>query len=345
MNLTAGYNTDAPFTADDVARFNRFTHFPKDLQKENASFAEDSARERTQAETKLKGYGIAGVPDDVSRALERLRKARYQVFMATIRSRELAPPWSVVGPARYGEHARPERAHRVMCRAFEEYNAAKATLAHRVERHGPPRSIRSDDATAMAQLEAKITAAQKAQERMKTANKIIRDANTDEAWKIARLDTECGIKEAHARQLLKPDFAGRIGFAGFELTNNAANIRRMEDRVKALVAESFRESVTFQFPGGRVEDHAADCRVRIYHDEKPAAEVIAKLKGHGFHWSPTVGAWQRLRNNAARHAATVVTGVAWPKAEAPEIVADDGIEPDRLKPAKAAPPPRMGVGP
>ncbi|MEN9402066.1 MAG: hypothetical protein RL091_769 [Verrucomicrobiota bacterium] len=341
----APYNTDTPFTADDVARFNRFTHFPKDLQKENVSFAADSARERAQAETTLKGYGKSEMPDDVSRALERLRKARYQIFTATIRSRELAPPWSVVGPARYSEHARPERAHRVMGRAFDEYNAAKATLAHRLQRHGPPLTIRSDDATALAQLEAKIAAAQKAQERMKATNRIIRDANTDEAWKIGRLETECGIKEAHARQLLKPDFAGRTGFAGFELTNNAANIRRMEDRVKALVAESHRESVTFQFSGGRVEDHAADCRVRIYHDEKPAAEVITKLKGHGFHWTPSLGCWQRLRNNAARHAATVVTGVNWPKAEAPEIVADDGVEPARLKSTVTAPAPRAGIAP
>jgi hypothetical protein len=342
MNV-APYNTDAPFTAEDVARFNRFTHFPKDLQKENTSFAAYSARERAQAETTLKGYGKTAVPEDVDRALERLRKARYQIFTATIRSRELAPPWSVVGPARYSEHARPERAHRVMSRAFEEYNAAKATLAHRLQRHGPPSSIRSDDATAMAQLEAKIAAAQKAQERMKTANRIIRDANTDEAWKIGRLETECGIKEAHARQLLKPDFAGRIGFAGFELTNNAANIRRMEDRVKSLVAESSRESVSFQFPGGRVEDHAADCRVRIYHDEKPAADVIGRLKSHGFHWSPSLGCWQRLRNSAARHAATVVTGMEWPKAEAPEIVADEGAEPARMKSTVAAP--RVGVTP
>lgn len=193
----------------------------------------------------------------------------------------------------------------------------------------------------MAQLEAKIAAVQKAQERMKTANKIIRDTNTDESWKIARLETECGIKEAHARQLLKPDFAGRIGFAGFELTNNAANIRRMGDRVKALVAESSRESVTFQFPGGRIEDNATDSRVRIYHDEKPAPETIAQLKGHGFHWSPSLTCWQRLRNNAARHAATMVTGVNWPKAEAAEIVADDGTEAPRPKPAPAS---RMGIG-
>ena len=83
--------------------------------------------------------------------------------------------------------------------------------------------------------------------------------------------------------------------------------------------------------------------MRIYHDEKPAADIIGRLKSHGFHWSPSLGCWQRLRNNAARHAATVVTGMEWPKAEAPEIVADEGTEPARMKSAVATP--RVGVTP
>ena len=308
---TAPYNTDAPFTQRDIERFNNLTQFPKELRKENAKFAEESVVEKTQAEATLKGYGRATVPEDVDRALERLRAARYQAFMATIRSRELAPPWSVVGPARYNEHARPQRAEKVMSRAFEELNAARKNLAKRLRRHGPAQTIRSDGDAAVAQLEAKIKAAEAAQERMKAANKIVRDANTDETWKIAQLESQCGIKEAYARELLKPDFAGRIGFPGFKLSNNAANIRRMQDRVQALTAEASRESVTLPFQDGRVEDNAADCRVKIYFDEKPAAEIIAKLKANGFHWSYTNDCWQRLRNNAARHAAGVVTGVSW----------------------------------
>lgn len=308
---TAPHNTDAPFTQRDIERFNNLTHFPKEVRKENAKFAEESAVERTQAEATLKSYGKETVPGDIDRALERLRAARYQVFMATVRSRELAPPWSVVGPARYDEHARPQRAQKVMSRAFEELNAARAMLAKRLRQHGPAQSIRSDDDSAVAQLEAKIKAAEAAQEKMKAANKILRDPNTDETWKIAQLESTCGIKEAYARELMKPDFAGRIGFPGFKLSNNAANIRRMQDRVQALAAESSRETVTLAFPGGRVEDSAADCRIKIYHDEKPSAEVIARLKAHGFHWSYTNDCWQRLRNNAARHAASVVTGVNW----------------------------------
>jgi len=336
----APYNTDAPFTADDVARFNRFTHFPKDRDKENAGFAARSREERAQAEAVLKGYGKTGVPDDVARALERVRKARYEVFLASVRSREIAPPWSVVGPARYSEHANPERAHRMVGRAFEELNNARAALDRRLRQHGPSPVIRSDDATAVAQLEARIAAAQKSQAWMKAANRIIREVGTDEAWKVSRLETECGIRATHARELLKPDFAGRTGFADFELSNNAANIRRMQDRVEALRAEGARESLTFHFPGGRVEDHASDCRVRIYHDEKPGPDTIGRLKSHGFHWSPSRGCWQRLRNNAARHAATLVTGVPWPKADAPEISA--AAEQD-ASPPKAAPAARTGI--
>lgn len=316
--MTPAYNTDEPFTAGDIERFNRFTHFPKDRAKENAAFAAASRTERAHAEETLMAWGKPVIPDDIARALERVRKARYEVFLANVRSREIAPPWSVVGPARYSEHTNPDRAHRMMGRAFEELNNARAALAHRLRQHGPSNVIRSDDAGAVGQLEAKLEALQRHQEKMKQANAILREEGKDESWRIARLETECGICPGHARQLLKPDFAGRIGFAAFELSNNAANIRRTQDRLAALKAESSREPVTFHFPGGRVEENVTDCRIRIYHEEKPGQDVIARLKGNGFHWSPSLGCWQRLRNNAARHAATIVTGVAWPVASAPE---------------------------
>ncbi len=212
-------------------------------------------------------------------------------------------------------------------------------------RQFPPRvsshATRSDEKTAVARLEARIAAARRRQDQLKRANAIVREEGKDESWKIGRLETECGIREAHALRLLKPDFAGRTGFADFELSNNAANIRRMQDRIEAFKAEQARVSVTLRFPGGRVEDNATDCRVRIYHEEKPGPETIGRLKAFGFHWSPSLGCWQRLRNNAARHAATAITGVPWPKAEAAGIIANDKTEAPRPKPAPA---PRMRVG-
>lgn len=171
--------------------------------------------------------------------------------------------------------------------------------------------IRSEDSNAVEQIQAKIAAAEKLQATMKAANQIVRNRKLSDDDKVAQLVAECGLRESSARQLLQPDFAGRIGFPDYQLTNNNANIRRMHQRLKGLVDEGDRKSATLTFPGGRVEDNAEEHRVRIYHDARPGAETIAKLKTYGFHWTPSLGCWQRLRNNSARYAAEQITGVRW----------------------------------
>lgn len=177
-----------------------------------------------------------------------------------------------------------------------------------------PRIIRSEDDDAVTQLQAKIAAAEKLQTTMKAANLIVRNRRLTDDEKIAQLVATCGLRDTSARELLKPDFGGRFGFPDYQLTNNGANIRRMQQRLKGLANESGRASVTLPFAGGRVEDNAEECRVRIYHDVKPSPETIGKLKTHGFHWTPSLGCWQRLRNDSARYAATRITGVSWPEA-------------------------------
>lgn len=176
-----------------------------------------------------------------------------------------------------------------------------------------PRINRSEDADAVTQLQTKIAAAEKLQGTMKAANLIVRNRRLSNDEKVAQLVADCGLREPSARELLKPDFAGRFGFPNYQLTNNGANIRRMEQRLKGLADEGGRGSVTMAFSGGRVEDSAEECRVRIYHEAKPPAETIAKLRTFGFHWTPSQGCWQRLRNDSARYAATQITGVRWPE--------------------------------
>ena len=177
-----------------------------------------------------------------------------------------------------------------------------------------PRIIRSEDADAVNQLQTKIAAAEKLQATMKAANQIVRNPRLTDDEKVAQIVATCGLRDRSARELLKPDFGGRFGFPDYQLTNNGANIRRMQQRLKGLANESGRASVTLPFAGGRVEDSAEDARVRIYHDVKPSPETIGKLKTHGFHWTPSLGCWQRLRNDSARSAATRITGVSWPEA-------------------------------
>lgn len=173
--------------------------------------------------------------------------------------------------------------------------------------------IRAEDSAAVPKLQAKIAAAEKLQAMMKAANVIVRNRRLSDEEKIAQLIADCGLSDANARGLLKPDFAGRIGYPNYQLTNNSANIRRMQQRMKGLADEGGRGSVTLEFPGGRVEDSAEACRVRIYHEAKPPEGTIAKLRSYGFHWTPSLGCWQRLRNDSARYAATQITGVRWPE--------------------------------
>ncbi len=175
------------------------------------------------------------------------------------------------------------------------------------------RIIRSEDADAVTQLQAKIAAAEKLQVVMKAANQIVRNPRLTDDEKVAQIVATCGLRGTSARELLKPDFGGRFGFPGYSLTNNSANIRRMQQRLKGLANESGRSSMTLSFPGGRVEDNAEACRVRIYHDAKPPADTIGKLRTYGFHWTPSRACWQRLRNDSARYAATQITGVSWPE--------------------------------
>jgi hypothetical protein len=178
------------------------------------------------------------------------------------------------------------------------------------------RIIRSEDADAVTQLQNKIAAAEKLQATMKAANQIVRNPRLTNDEKVAQIVATCGLRDRSARELLKPDFGGRFGFPDYQLTNNGANIRRMQQRLKGLANESGRASVTLAFAGGRVEDNAEACRVRIYHDVKPPEGTIVKLRTYGFHWTPSLGCWQRLRNDSARYAATQITGVTWPAAPA-----------------------------
>jgi len=104
---------------------------------------------------------------------------------------------------------------------------------------------------------------------MKAANLIVRNRRLTADEKVAQLVATCGLRDTSARELLKPDFGGRFGFPDYQLTNNGPNLRRMQQRLKGLANESGGASVTLPFAGGRVEDNAEACRVRIYHDAKP----------------------------------------------------------------------------
>jgi len=87
---------------------------------------------------------------------------------------------------------------------------------------------------------------------------------------------------------------------GFYLTNNNANMRRVEDRIKELEIKDQKANTTgekeFLFDGYKVVYNYEADRIQVIHNTKPAPEIITECKRNGFKWSPRFGAWQRNLN-------------------------------------------------
>lgn len=160
--------------------------------------------------------------------------------------------------------------------------------------------ISSDDPQAVEKLEAKLAALEKNQEMMKAANAAIR--MKDPAKGDAKL-AELGYTPEDIAKLRAPDFCGRIGYPAYALQNNNANIRRIRGRIAELKKRTENTPEGWEFDGGRVVVNTAENRLQIIFDGKPDADIRTELKGEGFRWAPSQGAWQRqLTDNAMRAA-------------------------------------------
>lgn len=160
--------------------------------------------------------------------------------------------------------------------------------------------ISSDDPQAVEKLEAKLATLEKHQEMMKAANAAIR--MKDPAKGDAKL-AELGYTPEDIAKLRAPDFCGRIGYPAYELQNNNANIRRIRGRIAELKKRTESTPEGWEFDGGRVVVNTAENRLQIIFDGKLNADVRTELKGEGFRWAPSQGAWQRqLTDNAMRAA-------------------------------------------
>lgn len=178
-------------------------------------------------------------------------------------------------------------------------------------------AISSDDPDALTKLRAKLEKIERDRETMKRANAAIRKAQrlakgqaTDEVQAIVvALGKELGWPEATARKLATPDFAGRIGFADYELTNRSAEVRRLKQRIAQLEQQAARAERPEETIGD-VRICEAENRVQMHFPGKPDEQTRAALKGAGFRWAPSSGAWQRLATENAWAAARRIVGTS-----------------------------------
>lgn len=174
--------------------------------------------------------------------------------------------------------------------------------------------ISSDDPDAIAKLTDQLEKAEKTQELMKAANKIIRkwlkkgvthESNGPDfdafAAELAALGD--AFTPQNARGLITPSM-GSVGFASFSLSNNSANMTRIKKRIAVLKAAAQRETKAHDFQGVcQVIENAEANRVQIIFPGKPDASTRDVLKSNGFRWAPSENAWQRQLNNSGIYAA------------------------------------------
>lgn len=124
----------------------------------------------------------------------------------------------------------------------------------------------------LEQIKKEIEAAEHLQKTMVAANKIVRSKRSP-SEKLADL-INIGIPEKSASQLLVPDSANRIGFAAYQLTNNGASIRRMQERLTVLTQRAAAETKEETREDGiTVTENTEADRIQIFFPGKPEAHV------------------------------------------------------------------------
>lgn len=245
----------------------------------------------------------------IERLTQRAEKKHEQAAATNQDARQMAQAIPFGQPILQGHHseARDRRYRQRITdkfrRAYEQSKEAERldARAAAAERND---TISSDDPAAVIKLRDKIATAEALQERMKAANRVIRNKKLTIAEQIAGL-VEQGFTDAQARELITPDWCNRLGFAPYQLQNNSANIRRMKQRLAELQALVGRETTTEEaegIPGLEVVRNAEANRLQLIFDAKPDKATRTILKSHGWRWAPSQGAWQRNLNAASETA-------------------------------------------
>jgi hypothetical protein len=118
---------------------------------------------------------------------------------------------------RIDEHLAKAKEHHDKAEYFRRHAAAAESN----------RAIFSDDPDATEKLVDKIERLKQRQGAMKRANQLIRKADREGL-------ADLGFSEETITRLFRQDYAGRVGFPNYALTNNSANIRRLEKRLAAI---------------------------------------------------------------------------------------------------------------
>lgn len=189
------------------------------------------------------------------------------------------------------KHAKANRSEERHYEIFREWRLrAKKAIIRKAQ---PVKTYTSE----LERYRAELAGMQRNHETMKACNVIIKKAKGKDCTSDL---IAAGLSEVNARKIQLPDFAGRIGFASFSLTNNNANMKRIEGMIKTLeskeAAKAENSTAKYSFEGGEfIVNYEVD-RIQIFFATRPSREELDGWKAKGlntFNWSPSATAWQR----------------------------------------------------
>lgn len=196
-----------------------------------------------------------------------------------------------------------EKQNAAQDRHYEEYKVIQA-IPEKIESllYGNE-IIKSGDADAIEQLQAKLEKAEALQAEMKAANAYYRKHKTMKGYKDYT-DEEA----AESDREIAASWYG-VPFAAFHLSNNNAKIKNTKARIAQLErlkneAETAAEQPKSEYNTELFEvvENAEIMRLQLIFDGKPDEETRAVLKKNGFRWSPSNTAWQRQLTDNAKYA-------------------------------------------
>ena len=161
-------------------------------------------------------------------------------------------------------------------------------------------AISASDPQAVEKLTAKLEKSKELQVMMKEVNAYWR--------KKGACMGAPGITEEQAAKLDAKISAARYPwdnqpFASYDLTNNNAEIKRLEKRIAEITRNKEVGFSGWEFVGGSAEANTELNRLQIFFDERPDRDKHDAMRHAGFVYSHTNGAYQRQLNANAIYAA------------------------------------------
>jgi len=232
-------------------------------------------------------------------------KKRYEsLFTSWLSAKSRTFSAMITGSAKFPtrRHEKANRSEENHYTVFQEWRQrAKRAIIRKAQ---PVKTYTSE----LERYRAELAGMQRNHELMKEGNKRIKAANKS-GENITQYLTDTFNIPAHMIE--------HTMRWGFGLTNNNANMKRVEDMIKTLEQKEAMKDTNpitrYSFDGGEfVVNYEVD-RIQIFFDTRPTRDELTAWKAKGlnsYNWSPTTNAWQRkITPNAFWCLERMLTGI------------------------------------